>query len=123
MTTQSTLKDDTQDMLAAPSEEDIPSQSVLAKVYLTLQANNRYRLTTKSIEATHYGLMPAVEYLEFDWEFYAGEEYTVAQLQSVFQLKEIKRMVPKRLFLERELEGLLEFGVRYEREEEDEEDE
>ena len=122
MTTQYMLTSDTQDTLgdlAAPSEEDVPSQPVLAKVYLTSQTNNRYRLTTKSIEATHYGLMPAVEYLEFDWEFYAGEEYTVAQLRLELQLEEIKRMVPKRLFLERELEGLLEFGIRYEKEEDE----
>ena len=119
MTTQFMLTDDLNpDTLAAPSEEDVPFQPVLAKVYLTLEPNNRYRLTTKSIEATHYGLVHVAEYFEFDWG--AGKEYTVAQLRLELQLEEIKRVVPKRLFLERELEGLLEFGIRYEKQEEEE---
>ena len=103
--------------LASPSDLDLPTQPKMTKVYLRLLPHHRYCLTPTSAEATHYALMPdvQVDYLEFTWDLYAdGEGHTAVKLRSELQIEGIKRIVPRRLFLERELEGLLEFGVQFE---------
>lgn len=102
------------------NDEETISQPVLTKLYLICLPDHRYRLTGNATQATHYALMPSTlnDYLEFNWEVYIREEYTADELRSELRLEAIRRIAHKQLFWEREMAGLLEFGVRYEKEEE-----
>ena len=102
-------------MLPSPNDDEkkVISQPELIKLYLISLPKYRYCLTFDATQATHYALIPAS--LSDCLEFYIGQSFTASELHSRLKFKAIKRISPKKLFLERELEGLLEFGVRYEK--------
>ena len=99
------------------SDDDLPLQPAGIKLFFIQKTGNRYCYTPESANATHYAIMPVSlrNYFECAWEIYAlPEGLSSACLREELDLKEIKRVGRRDLFLERELDDLLSFGVQFE---------
>ena len=92
------------------SDDDLPLQPAGIKLFFIQKTGNRYCYTPESANATHYAIMPVSlrNYFECAWEIYALPEGLSSYcLRAELDLKEIKRVKRRHLFLERELDDLL----------------
>src|SRR3989338_9977630 len=99
------------------SDDDVPLQSAEIKLFFIQKTGHRYSYTRESAKATHYAMMPVRlrGFFECAWEIYAlPEGLRAACLREELDLKEIKLIRRRRLFLERELDDLLSFGMQFE---------
>ena len=99
------------------SDDDLPIQPAGIKLFFIQKTGNRFSYTPEPANATHYAMMPVSlrDYFDCAWEIYAlPEGLSSACLREELDLKEIKRIKRRRLFLERELDDLLSFQVQFE---------
>src|SRR3989338_3797208 len=99
------------------SDDDVPLQPAGIELFFIQKTGNRYSYTSEPANATHYDVMPVSlrDYFECAWEIYAlPEGLSSSCLREELDLKEIKRVGRRDLFLERELDDLLSFGIQFE---------
>src|SRR3989338_2845484 len=107
--------------LASPSDDAEDQNETEKKIYLICLHNEgeRYRLTDQCQDATHYAFVPAglQHYLEYTWAIYANRDdgWSREELRHELNIDQIKKVVKKRLHVERELDDLVSFAVRFDR--------